>query len=91
MNQDKQRKIEEAGGSVGTVQDFLGLTNGEMSIIAIKLLLVEYGDYNNTILVTSDTIDYMLEKLIDSGCSISRILLYIISKTELAKYHESGH
>ena len=73
MNPEKRKQIENAGGSVVSIQNFLELTDTELAIIEIKLKLVKFGDYNNTILVHSDTIDTMVEKLINNGCSLKNI------------------
>ena len=73
MNPEKRKRLEDAGFKSGTVQEFLGLSDAEMAIIEIKMKLVKFGDYNNTILVHSDTIDTMVEKLINNGCSLKNI------------------
>jgi len=40
MKQSKRRKLERAGFKVGTVQEFLGLADEEMSLIELKVRLV---------------------------------------------------
>lgn len=39
MTEAKRRKLEAAGWKVGTVQEFLGLSNAEMTLIEVKLAL----------------------------------------------------
>jgi hypothetical protein len=39
MNRTKHNKLESAGWAVGTVQEFLGLTAAEASLIELKLAL----------------------------------------------------
>ena len=73
MNPEKRKRLEDSGFECGTVQEFLELSDAEMAIIEIKMKLVKFGDYNNTILVHSDTIDTMVEKLINNGCSLKNI------------------
>ena len=41
MNQAKRRKLQKAGFKVGSVQDFLELSNEEMALIDLKVHLVE--------------------------------------------------
>jgi len=41
MNQAKRRKLQKAGFKLGSVQDFLGLSNEEMALIDLKVHLVE--------------------------------------------------
>ncbi len=40
MNASKKKKLELAGFKVGTVQDFLGLSDNEMALIDLKSRLV---------------------------------------------------
>lgn len=40
MKQAKRRKLERAGFKVGTVQEFLGLTDEEMELIELRIRLV---------------------------------------------------
>jgi len=40
MTSAKRKKLEAAGFKVGTVQGFLGLTDGEMAMIDLKVRLV---------------------------------------------------
>ncbi len=42
MRMDKRRRLERAGWRVGTVQEFLGLTDEESAFIELKLLLAEH-------------------------------------------------
>ena len=37
MKQEKRKKLEAAGWKVGTVEEFLGLTDEEAALIALKL------------------------------------------------------
>lgn len=37
MKQEKRKKLEAAGWKVGTVEEFLGLTDEEAAVIALKL------------------------------------------------------
>ena len=39
MNADRKKKLEARGWKVGTVQEFLGLTDEEATLIEIKLAL----------------------------------------------------
>src|SRR5262245_2950857 len=39
MNAEKRRRLEKAGWKVGTVQDFLGLSDDEVALIELKLAL----------------------------------------------------
>jgi hypothetical protein len=41
MKHSKRRKLEKAGFKIGTVQDFLGLSNEEMALIDLKVRLIE--------------------------------------------------
>ena len=41
MNQVNRRKLQRAGFKLGSVQDFLGLSNEEMALIDLKVHLVE--------------------------------------------------
>jgi DNA-binding XRE family transcriptional regulator len=41
MNRAKQRKLEKAGFKVGTVQEFLELSDEEMAVIDLKIRLIE--------------------------------------------------
>jgi ribosome-binding protein aMBF1 (putative translation factor) len=41
MKQSKRKKLERAGFQVGTVQEFLGLSDEEMALIDLKVRLVE--------------------------------------------------
>lgn len=41
MEESKRRRLEDAGWKVGTVEEFLGLTPEEMTLIEIKLVLSE--------------------------------------------------
>jgi DNA-binding XRE family transcriptional regulator len=40
MNATKRRKLQKAGFTVGTVQEFLNLSNEEMALIDLKIRLV---------------------------------------------------
>jgi ribosome-binding protein aMBF1 (putative translation factor) len=40
MKQSKRKKLERAGFKVGSVQEFLGLTEEEMELIELKLRLI---------------------------------------------------
>jgi DNA-binding XRE family transcriptional regulator len=39
MDKNKRQKLEAAGWSVGTVEDFLGLSTSESELIELKLVL----------------------------------------------------
>jgi predicted transcriptional regulator len=39
MKLEKRRRLEQAGWKVGTTQEFLGLSDEEMAVIALKLVL----------------------------------------------------
>jgi DNA-binding XRE family transcriptional regulator len=39
MHPEKRRRLEQAGWKVGTVQDFLGLSDAEVSLINLQLAL----------------------------------------------------
>jgi ribosome-binding protein aMBF1 (putative translation factor) len=41
MNQAKRKKLQKAGFKVGSVQEFLGLSNEEMALIDLKVHLIE--------------------------------------------------
>ena len=41
MKPSKKRKLQRAGFKVGTVQEFLGLSNEEMALIELKVRLVD--------------------------------------------------
>lgn len=41
MDGDKRKRLEEAGWQVGTVQDFLGLTDEEALYIELRVLLAQ--------------------------------------------------
>lgn len=41
MDRDKRKRLEEAGWQVGTVQDFLGLSDEEALYIELRVLLTE--------------------------------------------------
>ena len=41
MNQAKRKKLEKAGFRVGSVQEFLGLSDEEMALIDLKIHLIE--------------------------------------------------
>lgn len=40
MNANKKKKLESAGFKVGSVQDFLGLSDEEMALIDLKVRLI---------------------------------------------------
>jgi DNA-binding XRE family transcriptional regulator len=40
MNANKKKKLESVGFKVGSVQDFLGLSNDEMALIDLKIRLI---------------------------------------------------
>src|SRR5438094_449417 len=41
MNVSKRKKLQKAGFKIGTVQDFLGLTDEEMAVIDLKVRLIK--------------------------------------------------
>ena len=41
MQESKRRRLEESGWKIGTVEEFLGLTSEEVTLIEIKLALSE--------------------------------------------------
>lgn len=41
MKSSRKRKLEAAGWRVGTVQEFLGLTDAEAALVELKLLLTD--------------------------------------------------
>src|SRR4051812_48180927 len=41
MNSSKRKKLQKAGFKIGTVQDFLGLTDEEMALIDLKVRLIK--------------------------------------------------
>jgi antitoxin YefM len=54
MNLEKQKKLEANGWHIGTVQEFLGLTDEEAAFIERKLALDEFNSWKETLYLLSN-------------------------------------
>jgi DNA-binding XRE family transcriptional regulator len=68
MNRSRRKKLEKAGFKVGTVQEFLNLSDEEMALIDLKIDLV---DLLRTARKNASVTQHALAKLI--GSSQSRV------------------
>jgi DNA-binding XRE family transcriptional regulator len=66
MKQSKRNKLERAGFKVGSVQDFLGLSDEEMALIELKVRLV---GMLKTVRTQAGITQHALAKLIGSSQS----------------------